>query len=97
MKPKIECKYSVCYGFSTIYSDVETAELAFELIRGLICRNDHNRRRKELLEVLDLWQGRALAVPETDFPRFYLCGYFGNYAIYQTKKRAKPWKPARRK
>jgi hypothetical protein len=89
MKPRIECKYSVCYGFSTIYSDVETAELAFELIRGLICGNENYQKRMELLKVLDTWQGRALAVPETNFPHFYLCGYYGNYAIYQIKGRAK--------
>lgn len=97
MKPRFDCKYSIHYGFTTVYADVETMELAFELIRGMICRNENYRRRKELLEVLDMWQGRALAVPETNFPHFYLCGYFGNYAIYQTKRRARPWKPARRK
>lgn len=90
MKPRTKCKYSVCYGFSTIYSDVETMELAFELIRGLICGNENYQKRMELLKVLDLWQGRALAVPETDFPRFYLCGYYGNYAIYQIKRKARP-------
>lgn len=97
MKPRIEYKYSIWYGFSPVYKDVETMEEAFEIIRGLISRNDSYRKKKELLDVLDMWQGRVLAVPETDFPHFYLCGYFGNYAIYQTRKRARPWKPARRR
>lgn len=97
MKPRIKCKYSVYYGLTPVYRDVETMEEAFELVRELISRNDYNRRRKELLSVLDMWQGRALAVPETNFPHFYLCGYFGNYAIYQTKAKARPWKPARRR
>lgn len=97
MKPRIECTYSIWYGFSPVYKDIETMEEAFDTIRGMISRNDYNMKRKELLEVLDMWQGRALAVPETNFPQFYLCGYFGNYAIYQTKRRARPWKPARRK
>ena len=97
MKPRIKCKYSIWYGFSPVYKDVETMEEAFDIIRGLICKNDHYRKRKELLEVLDMWQGRALAVPEINFPHFYLCGYFGNYSIYQTKEKARPWKPARRR
>ena len=97
MKPRIEHVYSIWYGFSPVYKDIETMEEAFDIIRGMISRNDSGMRRKELLEVLDMWQGRALAVPETNFPHFYLCGYFGNYTIYQTKRRARPWKLARRK
>ena len=89
MKPKIEHMYSVWYGFSPVYKDIETMEEAFDTIRGMISRNENYRRRKELLEVLDMWQGRALAVPETNFPQFYLCGYFGNYAIYKTVRRAR--------
>ena len=97
MKPRLLCKYSVNFGFTTIYKDIDTMEEAFDLMRNYIDRNEYCMKKKHLLEALERWQKRAVAVPESNFPHFYLCGYFGNYAIYQTKVRARPWKPARRR